>query len=209
VAENNVRYSAGIYLESSDDNYIRNNVIMGESNAAVNGIELKHSSNNRVDLNMVSPGAPGIHIWDESNSNVIVGNILDTDRGSYGICISGSFNVLIRNEIKNFHTSFELSNGSNNTITENNVESRERLMNLFKFSNNTFYRNNFKGVTEIMDFGNVSTGRSSVNMWDNGSQGNYWNNYAGGDENGDGIGDIPYVIDANNQDRYPLKNLWI
>jgi parallel beta-helix repeat protein len=217
VAENNVKYSdyypsdipKGIYLESSDDNYVRNNVMIGESDAAIVGVELKHSSNNRVELNRVSPGAPGINTWDDSNANMIVGNILDTTRGSYGICLSGSSNVLIRNDIKNFHTSFELSNGSNNTITENNVESRERLMNLFKFSNNTFYRNNFKGLTEIMDFGNVSTGLSSVNMWDNGSQGNYWNNYAGGDENGDGIGDIPYVIDANNQDRYPFKNLWI
>ena len=41
-------------------------------------------------------------------------------------------------------------------------------------------------------------------MWDNGAEGNYWNNYNGTDTNGDGIGDTPYAIDANNMDNYPL-----
>jgi hypothetical protein len=47
-------------------------------------------------------------------------------------------------------------------------------------------------------------------MWDNGfpSGGNYWSDYTGTYTNGDGIGDTPYVIDANNQDRYPLMNPW-
>jgi len=55
----------------------------------------------------------------------------------------------------------------------------------------------------------------SRNIWDNGypSGGNYWSNYNGTDlysgpcqnvTGSDGIGDTPYVIDANNQDNYPL-----
>jgi hypothetical protein len=54
-----------------------------------------------------------------------------------------------------------------------------------------------------------------TNVWDNGypSGGNYWSDYNGTDlllgsgqnETGsDGIGDTPYVIDANNRDNYPL-----
>jgi len=55
----------------------------------------------------------------------------------------------------------------------------------------------------------------STNVWDDDypSGGSYWSDYNGVDvKNGpnqdqpssDGIGDTPYVIDANNQDRYPL-----
>jgi PKD repeat protein len=38
--------------------------------------------------------------------------------------------------------------------------------------------------------------------------GNYWNDYAGSDANGDGIGDSFYWIDENNKDEYPLMQYW-
>jgi nitrous oxidase accessory protein NosD len=40
--------------------------------------------------------------------------------------------------------------------------------------------------------------------WDDGKEGNHWTDYNGTDENGDGIGDTPYVVDVLNRDRYPL-----
>jgi hypothetical protein len=57
----------------------------------------------------------------------------------------------------------------------------------------------------------------SPNTWDNGyaSGGNYWSDYCGVDiytgpyqnvAGSDGIGDTPYIIDANNIDHYPLMN---
>jgi hypothetical protein len=35
---------------------------------------------------------------------------------------------------------------------------------------------------------------------------NYWSDYNGTDNNGDGIGDTPYIINDENQDNYPLMN---
>ena len=44
----------------------------------------------------------------------------------------------------------------------------------------------------------------AVNIWDNGIEGNYWSNYNGTDNDSDGIGKTPYIIDEKNQDNYPL-----
>ena len=60
---------------------------------------------------------------------------------------------------------------------------------------------------------------SYTNTWDNGypSGGNYWSNYTDVDlytgphqniTGRDGIWDHPHVVDANNQDKYPLTNPW-
>ena len=66
-------------------------------------------------------------------------------------------------------------------------------------SSNTFYHNNF--------INNSQNGLdpSGGNIWDNGSAGNYWDEYRGMDANGDGIGDTPYPIPGNlSSDVYPL-----
>jgi hypothetical protein len=78
-------------------------------------------------------------------------------------------------------------------------------------SNNTLYHNNF--VNNTLQAGSDSP----TNTWDNGypSGGNYWSDYNGSDlysgpfqnvTGSDGIGDTPYVIDANDIDHYPLMN---
>jgi len=71
-------------------------------------------------------------------------------------------------------------------------------------SNNTIYSNNF--VNNDLQ---VLIDTDSANVWDNGAEGNYWNNYTGTDNDGDGMGDTPYVIDENNQDNYPLVKQYI
>jgi hypothetical protein len=80
-------------------------------------------------------------------------------------------------------------------------------------SNNKVYHNNF-----IDNKQQVFVSSDSLdNVWDDGypSGGNYWSDYTGADvmhgpnqdqHGSDGIGDTPYVIDANNQDNYPWMN---
>jgi hypothetical protein len=48
-----------------------------------------------------------------------------------------------------------------------------------------------------------------THTWDNGEEGNYWDNYNGTDANGDGVGDTPYLIDVLNMDRYPLMQSYV
>ncbi|MCK4455226.1 MAG: right-handed parallel beta-helix repeat-containing protein, partial [Thermoplasmata archaeon] len=72
------------------------------------------------------------------------------------------------------------------------------------------YHNIFSNTQQVMDV------MGPENSWDNGypSGGNYWSDYLGVDNcsgpnqdicpDPDGIGDTPYVIDIDSQDRYPL-----
>ena len=55
-----------------------------------------------------------------------------------------------------------------------------------------------------MDKINKCTQGTPINYWDNGQQGNFWSDYNGIDNNNDGIGDTPYIIDENNSDNFPL-----
>lgn len=62
------------------------------------------------------------------------------------------------------------------------------------------FENNFLHSLRVM-YGAVT--------WDNGSIGNYWSDYLEKYPNASeigatGVGDTPYVIDADNVDRYPL-----
>jgi nitrous oxidase accessory protein len=45
---------------------------------------------------------------------------------------------------------------------------------------------------------------TNVNVWDNGFEGNYWDNYTGIDADQDGIGDTPHALDEYNMDNHPL-----
>ena len=68
--------------------------------------------------------------------------------------------------------------------------------------NNSFYLNNF--VSSI--FAHVAS--QGNDFWNNSQYGNYWDDYAGVDEDSDGIGDSPYAINENNTDYKPLMHPW-
>jgi hypothetical protein len=85
---------------------------------------------------------------------------------------------------------------NNNIFMRNNLDTIE----LGSGSSNIFFENNFWKQQDFSAY--------EGNFWDNGSVGNYWSWYEGVDANGDGIGDTPYVINANDQDRFPLMNPW-
>ena len=103
----------------------------------------------------------------------------------------------------------------NNNIYQNNIMYNENGVSIFEsgsggsgmsyIGNNRFYHNNFIGNTE-------HAYDEERNIWDNGSFGNYWDDYNGIDISPPyGIGDIPYNVPPRslfNKDKYPLMGPW-
>jgi len=99
---------------------------------------------------------------------------------------------------------------NNNTVINNDISNNSQAVCLCHSDGNRFYHNSFvyndrQVVSDFLSpFSDESSGYFSSNVWDNGLEGNYWSDYTGTDGNREGIGDLPYAIDTNNQDDYPL-----
>ena len=135
-----------------------------------------------------------------SSVNCTVMNI-DSSFADIGILLVDSRECNIDNDtLTNCRIGFQILESANNSITGNHLLTNGFCAIDFDDSeNNSFYHNtvNYTGATCVV----YSAG---FNTWDNGLEGNYWSDYNGTDDDQDGIGDTPYIIDANNTDRYPL-----
>ena len=176
------------------------------------------SSNYNTITNTIVENCTGVGIsissmrFGSSNYNTITNTIVRKS----GILIAGysgsssDYNTITNTTVENFTEGWGISISSilfgssnynkvvNSLITNNSIG-------VFVFgilsSENTFYLNRFINNSDGNAFALLK------NIWDNGTVGNYWDDYNGNDSDGDGIGDIPYKIpplEEVNKDRYPL-----
>jgi parallel beta-helix repeat protein len=204
----------------------RNNTIAGSSY----GVTIIGSSN-IVSENTFECMLP---IWmDTANSNIISMNR-----------ISGPVNWTDRDPFMGIEGIALFRSCCNNLIFGNNITGfvNQAIRTVFSCSNNTFYGNyiantgvaialqdgaignTFYGNIFVVDSCKVRLDDGAEDIsWDNGTIGNYWGDYAGIDNNEDGIGDSPYAITGvkwdndvggdvsfvAGQDNYPLMNPFI
>src|SRR5271157_1645342 len=165
------------------------------------GIDLWNTVNSSISGCTIANSVYGITL-DESSLNTISGNSITTNH-YHGIFLDSSTNnTIVGNDLAaNGQDGIVLMDGSSfNVVSGNNItESGDYGVSLSS-ANNWIYRNNFVNNTHQA----CSILIGSTNIWDIGYEGNYWSDYNGTDANHDGIGDTPYVIDANNTDNYPL-----
>jgi parallel beta-helix repeat protein len=179
-------YSTGIFLQSRVNVVIKDLAISNFSR----GIELSLYM-------MYNPGCQNITICGNTITNSEIGIR----------CANSENNVFSRNTLENNTYGISFSVSDNNVVSENTIVGNDYGVELYYSLNNNIYRNNFVNNTWQAVI-NREWGMSSAGRWDNGSLGNYWSNYGGDDDNSDGIGDTPYIIDADNTDRYPLMAPW-
>lgn len=201
-------FNYGIQLRRSSGNTILGNYIYPI------GISLRGAHNNIIMENNLSGGNWGtgiiIDIFDNagnSSGNHILGNNITNQEVGINSLI-GSANIISGNNITNCKTYGIFLESYPNSIIGNSFENN--TVGIFfshGASNNTIYQNNFINNQKDMDDAHSVAPwlyEISVNYWDNGFEGNYWSDYNGTDNNGDGIGDSPHFVYENNQDNHPL-----
>ncbi|MDM7912306.1 MAG: NosD domain-containing protein, partial [Methanotrichaceae archaeon] len=219
---------SGIDAEQCSQMVFTNNSIVNTTHA---GLMLKESDNCSVWDNLLSRNREGLAVWNSSNNdirrnradhsyyaiflagannNTIVDNVAEKNSnpdvvGGFGMGISilenSSHNIVARNTARENFNGVELTKGCKfNAIYANNLSDNKHGIRLDKNYNNLVYGNNFVRNT-ISGYDN-----SSRTIW-NTTFGNYYSDYQGKDDNGDGIGDQPYAIPKGDQDEMDARPL--
>jgi parallel beta-helix repeat protein len=203
VSENNIEDNSeyAVYMYLSSNNTVYGNAVRGNW---YYGIIVDSSSCNRISENIITFSDLGIGLFWSANNNVSKNIIMYTSECAVKLEASNENSISGNDITNNDHGIFLIDSSNDNTVSGNNITNNGEGVRLDLSFNNKFHHNNLIHNTQQVL---VSTS-GYPNFWDDGypSGGNYWSDYTGVDADGDGIGDTPYVIDADNRDRYPLKS---
>jgi len=195
----------GIYLSARTNVTIQN----VETKTFDTAIYLFSSNHVTILGTTISDSSDGIWMSDSSSNNISGNNIAANVLEGIYILVSSDNSIFGNNIIANIFDGIYLYSSSNNIISMNNIENNGYGISPYYSSDNRIFHNNFINNIYQVD------PNTPTDVWDDGypSGGNYWSDYTGVDEKSgpnqnlpgsDGIGDTPYGIDENNQDRYPL-----
>jgi nitrous oxidase accessory protein len=204
-------YGAGILLVLyCDNNMITKNKASDENTVAI-ALNMECNDNmitkNTIRRNLLG----GIYVYTGSTGNTIKENTIFKNY-AFGQCgirfVVAGDNTASHNKISHYYRGILVIRnpaGTSNLITENTVRNNYKGIQLsFESYDNQIHHNNFiSNDIQAQDFG-------IGNLFDDGSEGNYWSDYKGKDKDKDGIGDTAYSIDglAGSMDNCPLMNPW-
>jgi parallel beta-helix repeat protein len=180
----------------------------------VQGLLLANTNDSKITDNSVTANSYDGIILVYSSDNVLSGNNATANGYGVPLLVGGdgiflyysSGNVLSDNSAAaNYMYGIFLNYSSGNVLSGNNAANSEYGIYLYSSSGNKVFHNDFLNNTQQASVFN------STNTWDDGypSGGNYWSDYRirypnATELGGSAVSNMPYAIDANNSDRYPL-----
>jgi len=226
IVNENSFVKSGLFVYDSYGNVVNDNMVNGKPLICLEGVsntsvgEAGQVVLVRCDQVIVkglnlSDTFMGVELWQTNNTQIMGNNIAGNSLCGIGI-LNSSSNIINGNNITNNGYGIFLEGSSSNSICQNKVIRNDYGIFLVESSDNNIHHNNLINNTkQVYDYSWDYGGSISLNVWDDDypSGGNYWSDCGGADLYGgsyqnetgtDGIGDAPYTIDANNEDRYPL-----
>jgi len=171
-------YYNGIYLYCSNNSIVSENTV---EDTFYDGIFLYNSNDNTIKNNAINNNSCGIWLYNYCNYNFLMGNtIKNNDLDGIRLEIDCDYNNITGNFIcENSKIGINISSDCENNLMFYNY----------------FFNNILNNARD-----------NGQNYWDNGTIGNYWDDYTGIDADYNGIGDTPYTVPGvgTNKDNNPI-----
>jgi parallel beta-helix repeat protein len=207
ITDNQVTYGyTFINSHRCNDLVITNNIIFGFG--ASSALRLFDMVNCSTSGNIIRGFNEGLWLERFNHSTINGNEISNNDQEGIYFIGNCNFNVISNNIISGNDYAGIVIQGksSNNSIIYNTINTNPNDIYIkAECFDHIIYHNNFNDNTpNVVDL--------TLNIWNDSypSGGNYWSDYTGDDNDGDGIGDITLNISggAGNKDYYPLMYPW-
>jgi parallel beta-helix repeat protein len=174
ISLNILNGSSGLRLTRVNESLIWQNIVLFSER---DGIRMLHSSRNHILQNIISNAEDGFDAF------TITDNIIENNYFGH-----------------NIWDGISIDNSTGNMIIWNNITDNRIGISLGNSAQNTLHHNYF-----IMNDDQLSLFGNNENTWDDGQgEGNFWDDYPGFDNNGDGVGetDLPHL----GVDNFPITS---